>query len=215
MVELVDVRDAEREERVQVVGVLLHGRLQAHDGASILVVLRMAHAQHAPRLAVVVLPLHTRLERQHRLAQPPLVEQALPQRKRVRLLLIWVVLRQPILLRRARALALHLAPRRIQLRLVGAAPVAAAAVALLALPHTHALQHVGQPAGAVALLATKRPRPQRRHIHLLSLHRATPHVLEILLRPRRLLALLPARCAVAAARTHADAHAAAAPARWR
>ena len=51
LVELVHVRDAEREQRVEVVRVVLDRALEARDGLAVLVLLLVRGAQPAPRVA--------------------------------------------------------------------------------------------------------------------------------------------------------------------
>ena len=69
ILQLVDIAYPEGHLRIQVVRVLLHCSFQAKDGLLVLVVLRMTHAQHPPRLAVLLLLQHHGLERMHGFVQ--------------------------------------------------------------------------------------------------------------------------------------------------
>mmetsp|Transcript_21734 Transcript_21734/g.61897 ORF Transcript_21734/g.61897 Transcript_21734/m.61897 type:complete len:396 (+) Transcript_21734:121-1308(+) len=52
LVQLIDVRDAESQESVKVVGIVLYGTLQAGDGLGVLVVFLVRHTEHAPGVCV-------------------------------------------------------------------------------------------------------------------------------------------------------------------
>ena len=69
LVELVRVRDAQREQRVEVVRVGAHCTAEAADGAVVLVRVGVRLPECLPRDRVVGALLHGRLEGEHRLRQ--------------------------------------------------------------------------------------------------------------------------------------------------
>ena len=75
LVELVRVRHAEREQRVEVVRIGLDGAAQAGDCLGVVVGVGVRLAERLPRNGILGLRLHRRLEDKHRLAQLAVLEE--------------------------------------------------------------------------------------------------------------------------------------------